>query len=257
VGQLATHTVMTAAPERMPIDVDLLGYPILDRLAGRKYIFLIDDSSSMQPHWNELQEVFHVLAYIVKEKSRNGFEVCFNIDPHRVKLRNTNDARKILRSTRQNRTSDLGVRLSDIVRSYQNELKKFQEAQQRRLASRWAPKPKGPPPMIIYILTDGAWQSEQDIKTPIRFLVAQLMEVGMEDKHCWIQFIQFGTDPHGTSHLRHLDKELKLLMKFVDTEPSTGNVWKMLLGANMRPPSRPPTTLTSSFEIPLPLRSPA
>jgi len=82
--------------------------------------------------------------------------------------------------------------------------------------------------MSIYILTNGAWQAGEDVATPILSRVKQLMETKTE---CGIQFIQFGTDPQGLSQLQHLDKELRLLMKSVDTEPSTGNVWKMILGS--------------------------
>ena len=151
-----------------------------------------------------------MLAYIVKDKGNGTFEVCFNIDPRRAKYRGTGDVLKILRSMKLSRMLDIGLRLGDILKGYQDELRKYREAQQRP-GSRWSKKPKPPQPMVIYILTNGTWQLGQDAKTPIGSLVKQLMEIGMEYEKIWIQFIQFGADPQGTSQLQNLSKELKLL----------------------------------------------
>src|SRR5205085_11685731 len=105
----------------------------------------------MQSHWDDLLKLFSVLAYIIKEKDRSGFEVCFTIDNRRHKCRSSNDALKIVRTTRNFQVSDLSLRLCDILKSYLDEMRKYQDARQRRLASRWTRKPKEPQPIIIYI----------------------------------------------------------------------------------------------------------
>ena len=47
---------------------------------------------------------------------------------------------------------------------------------------------------------------------PIEKLMGRILELGLPRTHVMIQFIRFGDDPDGISHLRYLDnfgKELK------------------------------------------------
>ena len=54
-------------------------------------------------------------------------------------------------------------------------------------------------------------------------------------QHVGIQFIRFGNDAIGKQRLEYLDNDklqhYTVPMDIVDTEPSTGNVFKMLLAS--------------------------
>jgi len=166
----------------------------------------------MRLHWEELLELFSVLAYLIKSKDRDGFKVFFTMSLDKHKFNTSTDALKILRSKTPLGMSDISLRLGNILKDYQDELAKYQAAWKHYQASTWARKPKPPRSMNIYVLTDGAWEPGRDIETPIRSLVKQLTEVELKRGQCGIQFIRFGTDHLAASELQHLDKELKLPM---------------------------------------------
>jgi hypothetical protein len=173
----------------------------------------------MQLHWEELLELFSVLAYLIKKKDRDGFKVFFTISPDKHKFKTTTDALRLLRSKTPLGMSDISLRLGNILKGYQDELeeyqvawKHFQAAWKHYQPASWPRRPKRPRSMKIYVLTDGAWEPGRDIETPIRSLVKQLTEVQMKRGQCGIQFIQFGTDHLAASELQHLDEELKLPM---------------------------------------------
>ncbi|KAI4643857.1 hypothetical protein J4E93_006870 [Alternaria ventricosa] len=72
------------------------------------------------------------------------------------------------------------------------------------------------------------------IQNHITHLVDNLWKAG-KLQHVGIQFIRFGDDPIGKQRLEYLDndnlKHYEVPGDIVDTEPSTGNVFKMLLAS--------------------------
>lgn len=85
-------------------------------------------------------------------------------------------------------------------------------------------------PVTLYILTDGVWEARSNLDGFVGDVVRFMDQNSMLRKHIGIQFIQFGRNPLGTARLAHLDNGLGLARDIVDTEPSTGNVLKVLLG---------------------------
>ena len=86
--------------------------------------------------------------------------------------------------------------------------------------------------LSLYVLTDGVWQPNNKPSKVIIPLLNHLKQQGLRWTHAGIQFIRFGKDPEGTRHLQQLDRMLsRENLNVFDTEPASGNVWKMLLGA--------------------------
>ncbi|KAJ0108635.1 RNA-binding protein [Diaporthe amygdali] len=51
------------------------------RLKDREQVFLVDDSSSMKCHWEEVTRTLRALAYIAKSVDPEGIELCFSSSP--------------------------------------------------------------------------------------------------------------------------------------------------------------------------------
>ena len=205
----------------------------------------------MREHWEEALILFEILAYILKRLDPDGLELYFTCTEGKHKKRNTTDLIEIARSRAPPadvmRPSNIFVRLNSILEQYQEKLRNPQSRFGIPRSSRDMRK------LNLYVLTDGLWQPESDAETPIKHLVKTLDELDKPLNQVGIQFIRFGDDPHGRARLEHLDSGLKgfskcsrhmfhesLLRQFadttfsrdiVDTEPSNGNIWKMLLGS--------------------------
>src|SRR5438045_2129313 len=106
----------------------------------------------MQLHWEELLELFSVLAYLIKKKARDGFKVFFTIGLDKHKFSTTTPALRLVRSKSPIGISDISLSLGNILRDYRDELEKYQAAQKSYQTSNWARKPKPPRPMNIYVL---------------------------------------------------------------------------------------------------------
>ncbi|KAI9793927.1 MAG: hypothetical protein M1816_007179 [Peltula sp. TS41687] len=202
--------------------------------ANVSQVFLIDDSTSMRDHWKEVVKLFTTLAYIVKESDPDGLELCFTCsagmhnEKHTSRLIDTVKSREPPESPR--RLSNIDVGLNSILGNYRNKLRRTQQStqQSRSLISRSS---KDVRKLTLYAFTDGIWQPESDAETPIKYLVNTLDELQMPKEQMGIQFIRFGNDQQGRARLERLDSGLGLNWDIVDTVPSNGDVYKMLLGA--------------------------
>jgi hypothetical protein len=204
---------------------------LADFLTEHRQIFLIDDSESMWPHWKDVQRVFEALAYLVKRMDPDGIELKFtNNCEHDSKGK---DRKKLIRQfekVRPNGQCDMGIALSNIFPRYY-------EGQANKRSS-WSPRVEQTPAVNIYILTDGVWSPGQGCLFTIQELITRLA-VNLSDtgrlQHVGIEFIRFGDDEIGRQRLEHLDndglKQYDVPIDIVDTEPSTGNVFKMLLAS--------------------------
>lgn len=197
-------------------------------LNHRDHVFLIDDSTSMQDHWAEVQTLFSLLAYMVKDSDPDGIELYFTILPSKYREKHVTNLLKRVKERFPYGDSDVKSRLWTILQDYQTKLH-HQNAPKSIWGKHTAPKP--PRPLNLYILTDGVWQPDCDASMPIQYLVEKLEELKLPDGQVGIEFISFGNDKTGLERMERLDSELNLKRDIVDTEPSNGNVWKMLLGA--------------------------
>ncbi|OAG07882.1 uncharacterized protein CC84DRAFT_1173477 [Paraphaeosphaeria sporulosa] len=217
----------TESYSRTPL---LQGYHSLKPLNGRDHVFLFDDSGSMKDHWPAALRVFSTLGYIVKRKDPDGMEIRTTMDTSFKKLsKHRKPLLNALSSVglRLGGQCDIGRTLSAILRDLHHEEKKSPTW----TGFRWRKEKWG---VNIYILTDGIWEEGDEWLPAIVDSINKLIESGMRKGQLGIQFIQFGSDPVGTERLRMLDEDLDeygVSQDLIDTEPSTGNVYKMLLGA--------------------------
>ncbi|KAH6857198.1 hypothetical protein BKA58DRAFT_405983, partial [Alternaria rosae] len=213
----------------------LPGEESLKRLGGRDQIFLVDDSASMRPYWKEVQRVFEALAYLVKTMDPDGIELHFANSPaHKGRDRDRKKLTKKFERVRPYGECQMGIALSNILPLYYQNSHQNPTSKRSSLSLRAEEKP----PVNIYILTDGVWSPDSycvsTIQDHITNLADNLWKAG-KLQHVGIQFIRFGNDATGKHRLEYLDNDklqhYTVPMDIVDTEPSTGNVFKMLLAS--------------------------
>jgi hypothetical protein len=158
----------------------------------------------MEPHWKSLIKVFEALTYILKDVDPNGLDLFFTIC--RETLKKTKKTTSLVemvksRSKLLKGTTDMNLRLSEILDTYQTELEK--------------PKTffgigKSVLPMNLYILTNGTWEPNCDAAGPITNLVNKLNKLHKGRVQVGIQFISFGNNAEAIDRLNILDSGLGL-----------------------------------------------
>lgn len=174
-------------------------------------IFLIDDSFSMERHWQEVEALFGLLAYMVKDSDPDGIELRFTISSkrHRSKKGRTKDLTKILHDKKYEGDSNIRSSLQNIVQKYKEGLKKPVNP----ATSWWRLRGRPAEPVRdqnVYVFTDGTWQPNSDPTEIIADLVGDLKEHKVLKEQFGIQFISFGNDPSSLATLERLDKGLNL-----------------------------------------------
>ncbi len=198
-------------------------------------MFLVDDSTSMIEYWSEVDDLLHSLAYAVKKCSHNGLELRYTHVDEKVHSTNSTDLVNSVRKFKppyatgnDRRYTDIETSLGSFLDDYRQRIEKYAK---RRLTQHLHHDVKR---VNVYVLTDGRWQPESDasIGESFRRLVSTLKLHGRNPKQIGVQFIQFGDDAEARQRLERLDNGLGLgVYDIVDTEPSAGNGFKMLLGA--------------------------
>jgi len=182
----------------------------------------------MSNYWSEVKELLQVLAWLIKRKDNDGFDVRFTISSAQDKnFEDSTPALKHVSNITPQGVSNMTMRLNSIFSKYNLTHK----------------------PLSLYIFTDGNWQHGSDAIAPIRNMVSLMNKRNFPKERVGIQFIQFGDDPEGTKRLNYLDSQLGQSIKaemlstehnvdirhrvldIVDTEPFHGDIMKMLLGA--------------------------
>jgi hypothetical protein len=165
-------------------------------------VFLIDDSVTMKPHWKRVTRVFEALSYILKDVDPNGLDLSFTISADTLKK--TKRTSKLvemvkLRSKHLVGTTDMNLKLTEILVTYQTELEKPQGFFGKPIL-----------PRNLYILTDGVWEPNCDAAAPIKNLVNKLNKLDKGRVQVGIQFISFGENTAALERLDILDSGLGL-----------------------------------------------
>ena len=154
----------------------------------------------MKAHENEVKCILGILAYLVKDSDPDGLELFFTCSKKKFKEK---DPAKLVTGFAANTPrglTDIRMRLSSIIDNY---IKGFDR--------NWLMKKVKPVRSLnIYVLTDGIWQPDTDLRPPLRRLISKLNENGQYV--VGIQFISFGNDSDALKRLDHLDDNLGLGM---------------------------------------------
>lgn len=181
---------------------------LLTELENRKFVFLIDNSESMKAHMPNVKDLIGLLVYMLKRCSPNGIDFYFT--SKRTKVRTATKTKDILRylnSTVAVGRCNMEDRLGSILEDY---LAKFDRTGFSRLPQ------------------DGVWQPNNEPSKAIAPLLKWVKQQDLRWNHFGIQFIRFGHNLEGMKRLAQLDG---MALDIVDVTPTSGNVWKMLLGA--------------------------
>lgn len=163
----------------------------------------------MEPYWDDMIDLFAVMAWLIKDADPDGMELYTTVSDGRpLKSKDVTPLLTALKSKPQTGMTDINLSLGRILDDYKSKLH-----EQRSHRSFWRTARTGSRdvrPMTLYVLTDGKWESPADAETPIRSLVKKLGELGLQRRQFGIQFISFGNDPGGLSRLKILDDQLGL-----------------------------------------------
>jgi hypothetical protein len=156
----------------------------------------------MAPHWKSLTKVVETLSYILKDVDPNGLDLSFTISTDALKK--TKKTSKLVdmvksRSKHLKGTTDMNLRLTEILDAYQTELEKPKSFLRKLVL-----------PLNLYILTDGIWEPNCDAAEPIKNLVNKLNRLDKGRVQVGIQFISFGENAAALERLDILDSRLGL-----------------------------------------------
>ncbi|KAH0565999.1 hypothetical protein GP486_000610 [Trichoglossum hirsutum] len=189
--------------------------------------FLVDNAETMADFWDEATFVLETLVMKAKGQDKDGMDLCFTGGPVTVYGRDN--------------PSKFGKAMEDPdAQPVPDNKTDMREALGRIFAEYLRKVHLGHTPkyLTLIVLTDGIWAGLQNKylveKTITTFLNRLRENIGdLEHRPVSIQFIQFGRDPDATDRLWRLDNQLKYddIPDIVDTEPSSGDVYKMLLGS--------------------------
>lgn len=170
----------------------------------------------MMRYWKEMENVFGVLAYVVKSADPDGLDLRFStsLEVYNSKKSfgpfSTSSSTKLLDIVHERRrkiqgTSNIDYVLDLILSSYINNKLAPAHTMQRGSSIR---------PLNIYILSDGMWEDGCDPSSTIKKTIDKLTEFGYhkDSKQIGIQFILFGDEPSAQKKIQDLDDNLGMSM---------------------------------------------
>ncbi|KAF1810984.1 hypothetical protein P152DRAFT_73235 [Eremomyces bilateralis CBS 781.70] len=166
------------------------------KLEKRDHVFLIDTSSSMKPHWQDVEKCLDVLGYIVKPYDPDGLDLCFTSTLDVIHKRHSTSLLSAVRAKEPKKghyPSDIRHRLGQILNEFLKKLRTAVDAHNEDSVR----------PRTIYVFTDGDWPEKYNPEPPIVEFVSALRK---QKGFFGLQFIQFGDSSRGTDRLKRLDR---------------------------------------------------
>lgn len=159
-------------------------------------MFLVDNSSSMRPHWQAVGYVLETLAMKLAGIDEDGLDLDFTLGPINVRNaagftapRKFMDAMARANPNNPDRgtiETDMGARLGPIFDKYN-------------------PKKR----MTLIVLTDGVWAKQEGVEEMIAGFIKKLSaREHAELRRFSIGFVRFGTDEVARERLQWLDDDL-------------------------------------------------
>ncbi|VUC30682.1 unnamed protein product [Clonostachys rosea] len=228
------------------------------QLNGRDFIFVIDNSQTMQDYEDQVKAFVHCLAKLVKRLDPDGAEIMCTSDPmNRAKFKHATGHSNFVtenfsRGRREHCNMELALEnaLDPIGDHLQDSTSKSStwRASLRSLPGRLVGRRK---PVTVIVFTDGVWGSSTGggAEKPIQALIGKMRDRGISRSTVAIQFLRFGSNPAGKRRLEFLDdalpnnercsglpQESSTLLNnlstsdIVDTKPTTASIWDILIG---------------------------
>lgn len=214
-------------------------------LKNRDIVFLVDNAETMKSYWGEASFLLETLLLKVEGLDEDGIDLLFTSGKKKVegrqfhgKLRKVLQSDPFMAAMKSPEAKPIENFHTDIVKPLSEIFGTYLEMAKRSQREKWRKRPPISRKLTLFILTDGMWTGTKrkgDVDELILLFVEKLRnELGdLNQRSFTIQFIQFGNDPEATRHLQDLDNNLKHegIPDIIDTEHSTGDVMKMLLGS--------------------------
>ena len=163
----------------------------------------------MLPHQEDSRKVLEVLLHIIMPCDPVGVDLTFTHGP--TNFKSSSKIEQMLKSFDKSRWqghTNMQSKLGEKLDEYGDILVSRKHSSFRRRISR---KFRAPAPLrrlSLYILTDGIWMPNTDLKTPIESIVTILKDKHLVNRQVGIQFIVFGTDKGAREYLEYLDDKL-------------------------------------------------
>ncbi|KAE9961977.1 hypothetical protein BLS_001043 [Venturia inaequalis] len=203
-------------------------------IKDRDIAFVVDNGTTMVPHWKDVLFTLETLYLKLDGLDENGVDLIFTEKAKTMwnkaelkkswgrttLVRHMNEAQPVAANTSDERVrTNMKEVLSPIFQRF------FTSRQNKR--------------MTLIVLTDGMWEGsirEEDVAEKIRDFYNSWHEKWhvVEDRWFSIQFVSFGDNEAALRRLQVLDDDMGAIYKipdFVDTEPWTGSVMKMITGS--------------------------
>lgn len=155
----------------------------------------------MRPYWKKVQDLFRILAYILKSMDKDGLDLYFTSSNKKYHHNHTTRLVEEVerRGEVKNRGSnDMSDRLEQILGEHGTAIKQ---------ASRAGRLPKA---LNVYVFTDGKWDPRSNIVPSIDTIVNLMHTLQVPEKNVGLQFIRFGDYEEGLKKLRLVDNYLDL-----------------------------------------------
>ncbi|KAK1579742.1 uncharacterized protein LY79DRAFT_334052 [Colletotrichum navitas] len=217
---------------------------------NRDIVYLVDNGTTMVPHWAQVTYLLEVLVWRSLGYDDNGMELYFtNPDTNPKATIGGSQQLKHFRRAMELANPAVAKSPAEVVETtIVPELTRIINSYTRAKTSKSPPRKK-----TIIILTDGIWKGMRMEHTIDVYLKSTFNE--LKDLHgdlsyippgksheqvdiskirpVTIQFVRFGYDQNAIERLRRLDDDMRYYgcPDLIDTEPAGGDIYKMFLGS--------------------------
>lgn len=167
-------------------------------LRGRDFFFLIDTSSSMAVHKDDVRDALLIYAYIVKNLDPDGFEVSFTSE-NRIK-KHTTSTSAVADFNKQTWT---GFAFEDKFGTIIDKV--LDRISERGSRLSFHSERRSPKKQTIFVFTNGLWRGLDYIKNRVRNVIQTVLDRNLGRTQVVIQFVSFGSDREGLDQLEELD----------------------------------------------------
>ena len=149
-----------------------------------------------------------MLGYIAKKLDPDGVDLIFTTSGSPVLgCKHSRQLLQHLKAAKFNGLSNMAASLGRLLQEYQTRLDRDSSMHsgfmnRSKASDRYRRR-------NFYVLTDGLWQPESDVRSVIQAMILSLKRHGIAQKHqMGIQFIRFGNDSEGKRRLKELDDNI-------------------------------------------------